>query len=149
LTTYLSGRSMQSRWTLVVAGCLVASLMACASSAPRPLAMTSEEQLRCAGVSDSVSKYVSEDALPLAHLVGSPRTLPVPASIRPGDSVAVDFVVGQDGVADTSTVVIVGADDPQFARSAMQFATGSRFTPARISNCYVLSRYNLIVKARP
>jgi hypothetical protein len=124
--------------------------MACASSSatrPRPIARVQDPQ--CAAASDSVSKYVSEDALPLAHLEGSPRTLPVPAAIQPGDSVVVDFVVRPDGLADTTSVIITGPSDPQFERSAMMFVTESQFTPARIANCYVLSRYNLVVKGRP
>ena len=128
---------------------VAAVIVSACASGPKPLSITPEEEARCAGVSDSVSKYISEDALPLAHLEGTPRTLPVPASIRPGDSVAVDFVVRPDGMADTSTVIITGASDPQFARSAIQFATESRFTPARISGCNVLSRYNVVVKGRP
>jgi hypothetical protein len=99
-------------------------------------------------VSDSLSKYISGDALPLAHLDGNPRTLPVPPTIQPGDSVEVDFVVLPTGVADTSSVTIVGANDPQFARSAMQFAAESRFSPASVSGCNVLSRYNLVIRPR-
>lgn len=127
---------------------ITAALLACASSG-RPRGISAGQDPQCAAISDSVSKYVSGDALPLAHLEGSPRTLPVPASIRPGDSVVVDFVVNPDGLADTASIVITGPSDPQFAWSALQFATESRFMPARVSNCYVLSRYNLVVKARP
>jgi hypothetical protein len=130
--------------SLVVCVALIAG--ACASG-PRPAPIPLAEALRCAGLSDSVSKYVSEDALPFAHLVGTPRTLPVPATM-PADSVAVEFVVRPDGVADTSSVQITGASDPQFVRSVMLFATQSRFTPAQVSGCNVLSRYNLIVKPR-
>lgn len=127
-----------------------AALLACAaSSSARPRGISDVQTPQCAAISDSVSKYVSGDALPLAHLEGSPRTLPVPAAIQPGDSVMVDFVVGPDGLADSASIVITGPSDPQFARSALQFATESRFMPARVSNCYVLSRYNLVVKARP
>lgn len=129
-------------------GLAVVIVAACASG-PRPRSITPEEEARCAGVSDSLSKYISADALPLAHLEGTPRTLPVPASIRPGDSVAIDFVVRPNGIADTSTVIITGESDPRFIRSAIQFAMESRFAPARISGCNVLSRYNVVVKGRP
>jgi hypothetical protein len=125
---------------------LVAAVSACASGSRAP--QLAPPDPRCAAVSDSLSKYISADALPLAHLEGSPRTLPVPRTMQPGDSVEVDFVVLPTGVADTSTVSIVGDTDAQFARSALQFATESRFSPAQISGCNVLSRYNLIVKPR-
>jgi len=68
--------------------------------------------------------------------------------MQPGDSVAVEFVVQPNGLADTSSVQIIGASDPQFIRSAMLFASQSRFTPARVSGCNVVSRYNLVVKSR-
>ena len=133
---------MRSRSVLA----LTALLWACAS-APKTVRIAPQDE-RCVAVSDSLSKYISGDALPLAHLEGNPRTLPMPRSIQPGDSVEVDFVVLPSGVADTSTVSIVGADDPQFARSAIQFAAESRFSPAQISGCNVVSRYNLVVKSR-
>ncbi|GAC1411753.1 MAG: hypothetical protein NVSMB53_07900 [Gemmatimonadaceae bacterium] len=85
--------------------------------------------------------------MPFAHIIGTPRTLPVLAEM-PADSVAVEFIVRPDGIADTSSVEITGANDPQFVRSVMLFATQSRFSPAQISGCNVLSRYNLIVKPR-
>jgi hypothetical protein len=125
---------------------LVAVAIACASG-PKP-AIAPAEDARCMALSDSLSKYISADALPAAHIVGTPRTLPTPANMRPGDSVAVDFVVRPDGVADTSSVQITGAGDPQFVRSALLFATQSRFIPARVSGCNVLSRYNLVVRSR-
>ena len=120
---------------------------ACASG-PKPAPISPAEEERCAAISDSVSKYISEDALPFAHIVGTPRTLPSPAIMQPGDSVAVEFVVQPNGLADTSSVQIIGASDPQFIRSAMLFASQSRFTPARVSGCNVVSRYNLVVKSR-
>ena len=87
------------------------TLFACAS-APRPAAVSPE----CAAASDSLSKYVSVDALPFAHLIGTPRVLPVPPSLRRGDSIAVEFVVRPDGLADPSTVEIIGSNDQGFAR---------------------------------
>jgi hypothetical protein len=125
---------------------LAAVLCACASG--QRAAQIAPQDERCVAVSDSLSKYISEDALPLAHLEGNPRTLPVPRLIQPGDSIQVDFVVLPSGLADTGTVSIVGADDPQFTRSAIQFAAESRFSPGRVSGCNVVSRYNLVVKPR-
>jgi hypothetical protein len=132
------------RSTPVVA--IVALISACASASRAP--QLAPPDPRCAAVSDSLSKYISADALPLAHLEGNPRPLPVPRTMQPGDSVEVDFVILPTGVVDTSAVSIVGASDPQFARSAIQFATETRFSPAQISGCSVLSRYNLVVKPR-
>ncbi|GAC1484633.1 MAG: hypothetical protein NVS1B5_05150 [Gemmatimonadaceae bacterium] len=131
--------------SLVVCALAVA-VWTCASG-PKPAPIAPAEALRCAGISDSVSKYISEDALPFAHIIGTPRKLPVLAEM-PADSVAVEFIVRPDGIADTSSVEITGANDPQFVRSVMLFATQSRFSPAQISGCNVLSRYNLIVKPR-
>ena len=126
---------------------LIATVASACASGPRAVPLPPLDP-RCAAVSDSLSKYISADALPLAHLDGNPRTLPMPRAMQPGDSVEVDFVVLPTGVADTSTVSIIGDDDPRFVRSAVEFAAESRFTPAQVSGCNVLSRYNLIVKPR-
>jgi hypothetical protein len=110
--------------------------------------MTPEQAARCAGLSDTVSKYVSQDALPLAHIVGNPRLPRIPATLRPGDSVYVEFIVRPDGAADTASVQITGVNDPEFARSAVAFAAESRFMPAQALGCPVISRYNLVVTSR-
>lgn len=101
---------------------------------------------RCAAVGDSISKYVSEDALPTAQLVGD-DALPRPAGVRPGDSVAVDFVVFPNGIADTSSVEVLGASDAQFVRNAVKFAARHRFAPAQVSGCNVISRYSVIIRS--
>jgi hypothetical protein len=101
---------------------------------------------RCAAVGDSISKYVSEDALPTAQLVGD-DPLPQPAGGHPGDSVAVDFVVFPNGVADTSSVEVVGASDAQFVRNAVRFAARHRFAPAQVAGCNVISRYSVIMRS--
>jgi hypothetical protein len=121
--------------------------MACARG-PRPAAISSAEDERCSAIADTLSKYISEDALPFAHLVGSPRELPAPSRLQPGDSIAVEFVVFPNGTADTSSIQIVGGSDPDFLKRATSFATRSRFTPAQVSGCNVMSRYNVIVKSR-
>ena len=123
------------------------ALAACALG-NRGIVMPPEQAARCADLSDSLSKYVSQDALPLAHIVGNPRLPRVPAALGPGDSVYVEFVVRPDGLADTSSVQITGASDPEFARSAAAFAAQSRFMPAQTLGCPVLSKYNLVVKSR-
>jgi hypothetical protein len=101
---------------------------------------------RCAAVGDSISKYVSEDALPTAQLVGD-DALPRPAGGHPGDSVAVDFVVFPNGVADTSSVEVLGSSDVQFVRNAVRFAARHRFAPAQISGCNVISRYSVVMRS--
>lgn len=124
---------------------LAITLSACASR-PRPITVSPAERLRCAGVSDSVSKYVSMDALPFAYLVGTPRVLPVPPALRPGDSITVEFLVLPEGLADPSSVEINGSSDPAFARSVLQLVTESSFVPARLTDCNVLSKYSLVIK---
>lgn len=119
--------------TVMPAGC---------SRAPRPLAVTPV----CAAASDSLTKYVSKDALPFAHLVGTPRVLPVPPGLRRGDSVAVEFVVQPTGVADPNSVEITGSTDPGFTRDVLRFVTESRFIPATVTGCNVMSKYNLVIK---
>lgn len=114
---------------------------ACAR-APRTQAVTPA----CAAVADSLSKYVSTDALPFAHIVGTPRVLPVPPALRRGDSVAVEFVVQPNGVADPNSVLITGSNDPAFVRTVLRFVTESRFIPASVTGCNVMSRYNLVIK---
>ena len=101
---------------------------------------------RCAAVDDSISKYVSEDALPTAQLVGD-DALPRPAGVRPGDSVAVDFVVFPNGVADTSSVEVLGSSDARFVRDAVRFAARHRFSPAQVSGCNVISRYSVVMRS--
>ena len=120
--------------------------VACARG-PKPVAISSAEQERCSAIADSLSKYISEDALPFAQLAGRARALTAPSTMRTGDSVAVEFVVFPNGTADTSSVEIMGATDPDFLRRAVAFATQSRFTPAQVSGCNVMSRYNLVVKS--
>jgi hypothetical protein len=70
----------------------------------------------------------------------------VPPTLRRGDSIAVEFVVRPDGVAEPSTVAITGSNDQAFARDVLRFVTESRFMPATVSGCNVLSKYNLIIK---
>lgn len=104
--------------------------------------VTMVQDPRCAAVDDSISKYVSEDALPAAQLIGNDAMrLPI---VRAADSVSVDFVVLPNGVADTSSVEVIGASDPQLRRNAVTFAARHRFTPAQVSGCSVISRYSLV-----
>ena len=117
---------------------------ACASGARGPTLVTEP----CAALADSVSKYVSVDALPLAHIVGNPRLPRTPAMLGPGDSAYVEFLVRPDGLADTSTVLVSGASDPEFLRGAVAFAAESRFVPAQAQGCPLMSKYNLVVKSR-
>ena len=124
----------------------IAAMSGCASR--NPGVVTTPEMQRCADLADTVSKYVSEDALPLAHIVGNPLLPRVPAALSPGDSVYVEFLVRPDGLADTSSVLITGANDPEFARSVAAFAVQSRFMPAQSQGCTVLSKYNRVVKSR-
>jgi len=124
-----------------------AAMFGCASRNTRVL--TTPETERCADLADTLSKYVSQDALPLAHIVGNPLLPRVPLALGPGDSVYVEFLVRPDGLADTSSVQITGANDPEFARSVAAFAVQSRFMPAQSQGCTVPSRYNLVVKSGP
>ena len=117
------------------------ALVACARG-PRPMTVSPA----CAGVADSVSKYVSVDALPFAHIIGTPRVLPVPPTLRRGDSVTVEFLVRPDGVADPASVQITGSNDQAFSRDVLRFVTESRFIPATVTGCNVPSKYNLIIK---
>ena len=120
------------------------SIAACASRTRGPALVTEP----CAALADSVSKYVSVDALPLAHIVGNPSLPRTPAVLGPGDSAYVEFLVRPDGLADTSTVLVSGASDPEFLRSAVAFAADSRFIPAQARGCPMMSKYNLVVKSR-
>jgi hypothetical protein len=120
------------------------AITACASRTRGPSLVTEP----CAALADSVSKYVSVDALPLAHIVGNPRLPRTPAVLGPGDSAYVEFLVRPDGLADPSTVVVGGASDPEFLRSAVAFAAESRFVPAQAQGCPMMSKYNLVVKSR-
>lgn len=132
---------MNKNFLLLASVTATLAFSACAS-APRPIAVSPA----CAAMSDSLSKYVSADALPFAHLIGTPRVLPVPPALRPGDSIAVEFVVRPDGLADPSSVVITGSSDQGFARNVLRFVTESRFMPATVTGCNVLSKYNLVIK---
>jgi hypothetical protein len=120
------------------------AIAGCASRTSGPALITEP----CAALADTVSKYVSVDALPLAHIVGNPRLPRTPALLGPGDSAYVEFLVRPDGLADTSTVLVSGASDPEFVRSAIAFAAESRFTPAQAQGCPMMSKYNFVVKSR-
>ena len=120
------------------------AIAACASRTRGPTLVTEP----CAALADTVSKYVSVDALPLAHIVGNPRPPLTPAMLGPGDSAYVEFLVRPDGLADTSTVVVSGASDPEFLRGAVAFAAESQFVPAQSHGCPMMSKYNLVVKSR-
>jgi len=104
------------------------------------------QDTRCSALADTVAKYVSEDALPAAQLVGD-ESLHPPGTLGPADSIEVEFVVFPNGVADTSSVVVTGARDPRFVRSAVRFAAENRFTPAQVSGCSVVSRYSVIMRS--
>jgi hypothetical protein len=120
------------------------AVSACASG-PRPPADSPAELAECARLSDSLARHTSTDSLPLARFIAKPRVLPAPA-LRPGDSLAVEFLVRPDGLADINSVEITGPKDPAFVRSVLRLLTESRFMPAQVRGCKVLSRYNLIVK---
>jgi hypothetical protein len=119
------------------------AIAACASRTRAPMVMTEP----CAALADTMSKYVSVDALPLAHIVGNPRLPQPPAVLGPGDSAYVQFLVRPDGFADTSTVLVGGATDPEFVRGAVAFAAESRFVPAQSQGCPMMSKYNLVIKS--
>jgi hypothetical protein len=59
----------------------------------------------------------------------------------------VEFLVRPDGLADTSTVLVSGGSDPEFLRGAVAFAAGSRFVPAQVQGCPMISKYDLVVKS--
>jgi hypothetical protein len=120
------------------------AILACASRTRGPTLISEP----CAALADTVSKYVSLDALPLAHLIGNPSLPRTPSRLGPGDSAYVEFLVRPDGLADTSTVLVSGASDPGFLRSAVAFAAGSRFVPAQAQGCPMMSKYNLVLKSR-
>ncbi len=127
----------------LLAGISALAVAACASR--RGPALTISEP--CAALADTVSKYVSLDALPLAHIVGNPRLPRTPAVFGRGDSAYVEFLVRPNGMADPSTMVVSGASDPEFLRSAVAFAAESRFVPAQSQGCPMMSKYNLVVKS--
>jgi hypothetical protein len=129
----------------LVVACGVALIQACGGRAPE-VGLAPAEAERCAAVSDSLSKYVSQDALPLAHLVGTPLLPGRPAALNPGDSVYVEFAVRPNGLADPSTIQITGVSDPLFTRNVTAFAAQSHFSPAQMQGCSVVSKYNLVVK---
>jgi hypothetical protein len=113
------------------------------SRAPSTLAVTPV----CAAASDSLSKYVSKDALPLARLLGPPRMLQAPPELRFGDSVIVEVLVLPDGRPDAGSMEITGTREATFHASALRFIGSSRFEPGRVGGCGVLSKYNLLVFA--
>jgi outer membrane biosynthesis protein TonB len=125
---------------------LVLAGAACASRSPS-LAPSPEAE-RCYAISDSLSKYVSVDALPLAHISGNPTLPRSPGTLGAADSVYVEFPVTPDGVADTTALVVTGTSNPEFVRSVSAFASQARFVPAQIAGCNVISKYNLTVRPR-
>ena len=129
---------------MIGAAAAVAVAVACAGQSNRsnvPLV----QDARCSAVADTLAKYVSEDALPAAQLVGDESLRP-PGGLGSADSIEVEFVVFPNGVADTSSVVVTGVSDAQFMRSAVRFAAQNRFTPAQVSGCSVVSRYSVVMR---
>jgi len=118
-------------------------LAACAGRSKPDVDMIQDP--RCVAVADTISKYISQDALPAAQIVGD-ESLRRPELSRPGDSVVVDFVVWPTGIADTSSVQVVGINDPQFVRTVVRFAAENRFRPAQVSGCNVVSRYSVVMR---
>ena len=118
--------------------------LACAGRSNQPNVPLVQDA-RCSALADRLSKYVSEDALPAAKLVGDESLRP-PALPSSADSIEVEFVVFPNGIADTSSVMVSGASDAQFVRSAVRFADQNRFTPAQVSGCSVVSRYSVIIR---
>ncbi|HUR00725.1 MAG TPA: hypothetical protein VM166_14840 [Gemmatimonadaceae bacterium] len=101
---------------------------------------------RCAALSDTLSKYVSSDALPEAGFAGDTRELRSAAPLRAGQSILVSVVVRPDGLAEPGMVEIVGANDPKFERAATTFAQSNRFVPGQVNGCNVLSRYSVLLR---
>lgn len=126
-------------------GAAAAVAVACAGRSNQPNVPLGQDA-RCSAVADTLAKYVSEDALPAAQLVGDESLRP-PGGLGSADSIEVEFVVFPNGVADTSSVLVTGASDAQFMRSAVRFAAQNRFTPAQVSGCSVVSRYSVIMRA--
>ncbi|MFN2636509.1 MAG: hypothetical protein ABR585_05755 [Gemmatimonadaceae bacterium] len=118
--------------------------LACASR-PAPAVLTIDP--RCAALSDTLSKYVSGDALPLARLFGDAPSLRAPARATSTNPVSVEFVVRGDGSVDPSTILITGPSDSDFERDVAAFVGKSRFVPGQLDGCNVLSRYSLTLPA--
>ena len=113
-----------------------------AAAPPAPL----QVDARCAAVSDTLSKYVSSDALPEATFGGDTRALRSAAPVRPGQPISVSLLVRPDGTADPAFTEIAGASDPAFDRAVVAFAQSNRFVPGQVNGCNVLSRYTLILR---
>ena len=135
---------MIDRAALIVGSVLV--LAACGGGRAVSLTPLPVEP-RCAAMSDTLSKYVSMDALPEAGFTGDARQLRA-AAPRPaaGQTVAVIFVVRPDGIADRSLTEISGTSDPAFERAVSDFAVANRFVPGQVNGCNVLSRYTLLLQ---
>jgi hypothetical protein len=129
---------------LVLTASFTVAVVACGgrpvSLAPLPV------EPRCAALSDTLSKYVSSDALPEAGFTGDTRALRSAAPLRAGQTISVSFVVRPDGTADPDLTEIAGANDAGFERTATTFAQSNRFVPGQVNGCNVLSRYTLVLR---
>jgi hypothetical protein len=132
---------MEMNTKLIVIGCAVAAGVAC-SRGPRPVTALPVDP-RCEAVSDTLSKYVSTDALPVASFSGDTRAL---KSRAPSTAVSVDFVVRPDGTGDPGTVSIIGDSNSGFDEAVAQFAASNRFVPGQTNGCNVLSRFTLVLR---
>jgi hypothetical protein len=119
----------------------VVGTVACAGG-PKPLTALPVDP-RCAAISDTLSKYVSSDALPPATFSGDTRVL---RSRAPATAVSVDFVVRPDGTADPETVAVVGTSNSGFDDAVAEFAAKNRFVPGQTNGCNVLSRFTLALR---
>ena len=112
------------------------------AEAPAPL----QVDPRCAAMSDTLSKYVSSDALPEAAFSGDTRALRSAAPLRAGETISVSLLVRPDGTVDPGFTEIAGANDPAFELSVAAFAQSNRFVPGQLNGCNVLSRYTLVLR---
>jgi hypothetical protein len=129
------------RWKLGGVGLCVLTAAAC-SRGPKPVAAIPVDP-RCAAISDTLSKYVSTDALPTATFTGDTRDL---RSRAPATAVSVDFVVRPDGTADPETVDVIGGSNSGFDQAVAQFVASNRFVPGQTNGCPVLSRFTLVLR---
>jgi hypothetical protein len=123
-----------------------------ASAAPSPAAPTAlasaADSARCVRVADSLLA-LSPDELPVSRPVGHPR-LPRPRADA-GTTVLVRtrFIVRPEGTADTATVVVEGASDPNYRQAMVRLLARQRFEVPMVQGCPVSGRGDFTVLGIP
>lgn len=102
--------------------------------------------IACDRVRDSILTQVPSERWPNARWASRPLHYPkVPPDAPAGVPVTASIVVLPDGSVDLSSFKVTGSTDEEYKRTAFEFMSKQRWTPATVSGCPVMSRAGFAV----